>query len=92
MSSTAVSLIDWVRFKGTISQIFLVISSQVEINHLDPCHTIFNCGGTVSGAIFDRFFDVFWIFLKNEHDKPIGTSPRVVEKFKTYVLDEPKFS
>ena len=25
--------------------------------------------GTVSGAIFDGFLEVFWIFLKNEHGK-----------------------
>ena len=31
---------------------------------------------TVKSGIFDGFFDVFLIFLKNEHDKPIGTPNR----------------
>ena len=28
---------------------------------------------TDSGAIFDSFLEVFWIFLKNEHGKVKGT-------------------
>ena len=31
---------------------------------------------TVKEGIFDGFLEVFWIFLKNEHDKPIGTPDR----------------
>ena len=31
---------------------------------------------TVKSGIFAAFFDVFLIFLKNEHDKPIGTPNR----------------
>ena len=29
--------------------------------------------GTVREGIFDRFLEVFWIFLKNEHGKVKGT-------------------
>jgi len=32
--------------------------------------------GTVKSGIFDGFLEVFWIFLKNEHDKPLGTPNR----------------
>jgi len=31
---------------------------------------------TVREGIFEGFFEVFWIFLKTEHDKPIGTPYR----------------
>jgi hypothetical protein len=31
---------------------------------------------TVKSGIFDGFLEVFWIFLKNEHDKPLGTPNR----------------
>ena len=50
--------------------------------------------GTVSGAIFDGFFEVFWIFLKNEHGKVKGTytEPGGVEKIKPYVLDKSALS
>ena len=40
--------------------------------------------GTLSGAIFDGFSEVFWIFLKNE--------PGGVEKIKPYVLDKSALS
>ena len=33
-------------------------------------------GLTVKSGIFDGFLEVFWIFLKNEHDKPLGTPNR----------------
>jgi len=35
-------------------------------------HTDWICG-TVREGIFNGFLEFFWIFLKNEHDKPIGT-------------------
>jgi len=31
---------------------------------------------TVKSGNFDGFLEVFWIFLKNEHDKPLGTPNR----------------
>ena len=34
--------------------------------------------GPVSGAIFDGFFEVFWIFLKNERGKLKFTPNRAV--------------
>ena len=36
--------------------------------------------GTVKEGIFDRFLEVFWIFLQNEHDKPIGTPYRGLQR------------
>jgi hypothetical protein len=51
------------------TQFFIMISAHHVL-------TIVSEGITVKSGIFDGFLEVFWIFLKNEHDKPLGTPNR----------------
>ena len=41
-------------------------------------HCFLGGGAIDTGAIFDGFLEVFWIFLKNEHGKVKGTSNQAV--------------
>ena len=48
----------------------------LDIGHILRADPSYHVVTTVKSGIFDGFFDVFLIFLKNEHDKPIGTPNR----------------